>query len=93
MREKSCSVIPRLGIIIVAILILLRGRLRRGLLDGETLEPLLAAAPIQCLALEGLPDLTLLHGIFLFLFLSRRKASYLSSSMILRDRWPRVLDR
>jgi hypothetical protein len=44
MREKSRSVIPRLGTIIIAILILilLRGHLRGGLLDGETLEPLLA---------------------------------------------------
>jgi hypothetical protein len=92
MHEKSHSVIPRLGTIIVAILILLRGCLRGGLLDGETLEPLLAVVPIQHLALEGLPDLTLLRGVFLFLLLSRRKASRLSSSVILRDRWPRVLN-
>jgi hypothetical protein len=79
MHKKSRSVIPRLGAIIVAIfiLILLRGRLRGGLLDRETLEPLLAAAPIQRLTLEGLPDLTLLCSIFLFLLLSRRKASHL----------------
>jgi hypothetical protein len=63
-----------------------------GFLDGETLEPLLAAVPIQRLAFEGLPDLTLLCDIFLFLLLSRRKASHLSSDMIFRDRWPRVLD-
>jgi hypothetical protein len=92
MHEKSRSVIPRLGIIIVTILILLRGRLRRGLLDVETLEPLLAATPIQRLALKGLPDLTLLRGVFLFLLLSRGKASHLSSSAILWDRWLRVLD-
>jgi hypothetical protein len=88
MREKRRSIIPRLGTIIVTILILilLRGHLRGGLLDRETLEPLLAAAPIQRLALEGLPDLTLLRDVFLFLLLSRRKVSHLSSSTIFWDR-------
>jgi hypothetical protein len=62
---------------------LLRGHLRGGLLNWETLEPLLAVAPIQRLALEGLPDLTLLCGIFLLL--SRRKASHLSSGTIFWD--------
>jgi hypothetical protein len=92
---KSRGVVPRPGVVIVAILnfVLLRGRLRGGFLDRETIEPLLAAALIQRLTLEGLSDLTLLCGVFLSLLLSRRNASRLSSSAILQNRRPRVLDR
>jgi hypothetical protein len=90
MREKSHSIKPRLGATIIAIIIIiiLRDHLIGGFLNGETLKPLLAATPIQRLTLEGLPDLTLLCGIFLFLLLSRRKASHLSSGTIFQDRWP-----
>jgi hypothetical protein len=70
-RKCSRDVVPRLGIIIIAIIVIIffpRGYLRRGLLHRETLEPLLATALIQRLALEDLPVLPLLHGIFLFFF-------------------------
>jgi hypothetical protein len=72
-RQKSCGVIPQPNVIVIAILdlLLLRGHLRRGFLDGETVEPLLVAAFIQRLTLEGLSDLTLLCGVFLSLLLSR----------------------
>jgi hypothetical protein len=48
---------------------------------------------IQRLMLEGLSDLTLLCGVLLFLLLSHQNASRLLCSAILRNRWPRVLDR
>jgi hypothetical protein len=94
-RQKSHGVVPRPGLIIAVILVLIlpRGHLRGGFLDGETLETLLAVALIQHLTLEGLFDLTLLRGVFLFLVLSYRDASHLSSSAILRNWRPRVLDR
>jgi hypothetical protein len=87
-RQKSHGIIPRPDVVIAAVLILPRDHLRGGFLDRETLETLLAAALIQRLTLEGLPDLTLLHGILLSLLLGRREASRLSSSPILRNRWP-----
>jgi hypothetical protein len=87
-RQKSHGVIPRPTVIVVAILILPRDRLRGGFLNRETLEILLATALIQRLTLEGLPDLMLLHGVLLSLLLSRREASRLSSSKILWNRRP-----
>jgi hypothetical protein len=92
-HKKSHGIIPRPGIIIVAVFILPRDRLRGGFLDRETLEALLAAALFQSLMLEGLLDLTLLSSVLLFLLLGRREASCLSSSPILRNWRPRLLDR
>jgi hypothetical protein len=88
--QKSHGVIPQPGVIVIATLILIlilpQGRLRGGFLDRETVEPLLAVVLIQRLTLKGLSDLTLLRGVFLFLLLSHRDVSRLSSSAILRNR-------
>jgi hypothetical protein len=86
-RQKSHGIVSQPGVIIAAILILPRDRLRGGFLDRETHETLLAAALIQRLALVGLHDLMLLRGVLLSLPLSRREASRLSSSTILRNQW------
>jgi hypothetical protein len=91
-HRKSHGIVPRPGVVVTAVLILPRDRLRGGFLDRETLETLLAAMLIQHLALEVLPDLTLLRSVLLSLLLGRREASRLSSSPILRNRWPRLLD-
>jgi hypothetical protein len=87
-RQKSRSIIPRPGVIVAAIIILPQDRLRGGFLDRETLKTLLAMVLIQRLTLEGLPDLTLLHGVLLSLLLGYREASRLSSSPILQNRRP-----
>jgi hypothetical protein len=91
-RQKSHGIIPRPGVIIAAVLILPRDCLGGGFLNRKTLEALLAAELIQRLTLEGLLDLMLLRSVLLFLLLGRREASRLSSSPILRNRWPRLLD-
>jgi hypothetical protein len=85
-HQKSRGIVPRPGVIVTAILILPRDRLRGGFLDRETLETLLAVTLIQRLTLEGLPSLMLLRGVLLSLLLSYREASRLSSSPILRNR-------
>jgi hypothetical protein len=82
-RQKSHGIIPRPGVIVAAVFVLLRDRLRGRLLDREPLEALLAAELLQRLALEGLLDLTLLGSVLLFLLLGHREASSLSSSPIL----------
>jgi hypothetical protein len=82
-RQKSQGIIPRPDVVIAAVLILPRDRLGGGFLDRETLETLLAAALLQCLMLEGLPDLTLLRSVLLSLLLGYQEASRLSSSPIL----------
>jgi hypothetical protein len=92
-RQKSHGIVPRHDVIIAAILIIPRDRLRGGFLDRETLKTLLVAALIQCLALEGLCDLTLLCGVLLSLLLGRREASRLSSSLIFRNQRPQLIDR
>jgi hypothetical protein len=89
-RKESHGIIPQPGVVIITVIILLlllRGRLRWGLLHRETLEPLLVTALIQRLALEDLPVLPLLRGIFLLFLLSHRKASHLSGHAILQDWW------
>jgi hypothetical protein len=83
-RKESHGIIPRPGVVIIAIIILLlRGRLRGGLLLRETLEFLLATSFYLHLALEDLPIVPLLRGIFLLFLLSRGEASHLSSGVIL----------
>jgi hypothetical protein len=81
-RQKSRGIIPRPGVVVAVVFVLLRDRLGGRLLDWEPLEALLAAVLLQCLTLEGLLDLTLL-GSVLLLLLGRQEASSIPSGPIL----------
>jgi hypothetical protein len=81
--QRSHGIIPRPGVIIAAVFVLPRDRLRRRLLEREPVEALLATALLQCLLLEGLAELTLLGSILLLLLLGRQEASSLLSGSIL----------
>jgi hypothetical protein len=87
-RQKGRGIIPRPDVIVAAVFILPGDRLGGRLLDWEPLEALLVAVLLQRLTLKGFLDLTLLGSVLLFLLLGRREASSLSSSPILRNRWP-----
>jgi hypothetical protein len=90
--QGSHGVVPRPGVVVVAVIVLHRDCLEGRLLEREPVEALLATVLLQCLLLEGLVDLTLLGSIFLPLLLGCQEASSLPSDPIFWNRWPRFLD-
>jgi hypothetical protein len=84
-RQGSRGIIPRPGVVVVAVFVLPRDRLGGGLLEREPIEALLATMLLQRLLLEGLSNLTLLGSILLLLLLDRQEASSLPSSPIFRN--------
>jgi hypothetical protein len=91
-RQGSRGVVPRLGVVVITVIVLPRDRLGGRLLEREPVEALLATAFLQRLLLEGLADLMLLGSVFLLL-LGRQEASSLPSDPIFWNRRSRFLDR
>jgi hypothetical protein len=82
-RQTSRGVIPRQGVIVITIIIILpRDHLGGRLLEREPVEALLTSTLLQRLLLLGLADLTLLGDVFLLFLLGRQEASSLSSDPI-----------
>jgi hypothetical protein len=93
-RQRSRGLVPRPGVIVVAIIVVLpQDRLRGRLLEREPVKALLTSALLQRLLLLGLTDLTLLGGVFLLFLLGRQEVSSLPSDLIFRKRRPRFLNR
>jgi hypothetical protein len=92
-RQRSRGIVPQPGVVATAVFVLPRDHLRGRLLEREPIEALLATALLQCLLLEGLPDLTLLGSVLLLLLLGCQEVSSLPSGPIFWNRRPRFLGR
>jgi hypothetical protein len=86
--EGGRGIIPRPGVVVVAVFVLPRDCLGGRLLEREPIEALLATAFLQRLLLESLLDLTLLGSILLLILLGYQEVSSLSSSPIFWNRRP-----